>query len=39
MKTLIESIKKLDKYSFKWIAPAHGEPLVRNNKWEELLKN
>jgi glyoxylase-like metal-dependent hydrolase (beta-lactamase superfamily II) len=36
---LIESIKKLDKYSFKWVCPAHGEPVKRDALWEHILKN
>ena len=36
---LKESIKKIDKYSFKWICPAHGEPVKRDKLLEQLLKN
>ncbi len=35
---LKQSIKELDKYPFKWVCPAHGEPVKRDPKWEELLK-
>lgn len=34
---LNESINKIGYYDFKWICPAHGEPIGRNNKWE-LIK-
>ncbi len=34
-----ESIKKINKYDFKWICPAHGEPIKRNSSWEEFIKN
>jgi glyoxylase-like metal-dependent hydrolase (beta-lactamase superfamily II) len=36
---LKESIKELDKYSFKWVCPAHGEPVKRDKIWEDILKN
>lgn len=28
---LKESIKKMNNYSFKWVCPAHGEPVLRDN--------
>ncbi|MGB9979954.1 MBL fold metallo-hydrolase [Methanobacterium sp.] len=28
-----KSIKKVDNLSFKWVCPAHGEPIERNDKW------
>jgi glyoxylase-like metal-dependent hydrolase (beta-lactamase superfamily II) len=37
--TIMESIKKLDSYSFNWICPAHGEPVKRDGLWKRLLKN
>ena len=29
-----DSIKKVSDLSFKWVCPAHGEPVKRNNNWE-----
>ncbi len=31
-----ESIAKIDKYQFKWICPAHGEPIKNNGQLKEL---
>ena len=36
-KTLKESIFKMNEYSFKWICPAHGEPLEVKDEWKQLL--
>lgn len=36
---LKESIAKIDKYKFKWICPAHGEPIKRDSHLKEFLKN
>jgi glyoxylase-like metal-dependent hydrolase (beta-lactamase superfamily II) len=33
---LKESINKIGNYDFKWICTAHGEPIKRNGKWEQL---
>ena len=38
-KSLNESIFKMSKYSFKWVCPAHGEPLEVKDKWKQLLGN
>ncbi len=38
-KSIDESIIKLDEYDFKWICPAHGEPLELKDEWKQLLKN
>ncbi len=38
-KSLNESILKMSKYSFKWVCPAHGEPLEVKDKWKQLLSN
>lgn len=34
---LKESIAKLNTYSFKWICPAHGQPIERNDLWENIV--
>ena len=36
---VMESIKKLDSYSFNWVCPAHGEPVKRDGLWERLLED
>jgi glyoxylase-like metal-dependent hydrolase (beta-lactamase superfamily II) len=36
-KTLKESILKMNEDSFKWICPAHGEPLEVKDEWKQLL--
>jgi glyoxylase-like metal-dependent hydrolase (beta-lactamase superfamily II) len=36
-KTLKESILKMNEDSFKWICPAHGEPLKIKDEWKQLL--
>jgi len=38
-KSIDESIIKMNRYDFKWICPAHGEPLELKGEWEQLLKN
>jgi len=38
-KSLKESILKMGEYSFKWVCPAHGEPLKLNDEWKQLLSN
>ena len=38
-KSLNESIHKMSEYSFKWVCPAHGEPLEVKNEWKQLLSN
>ena len=38
-KSIKESILKMSEYSFKWVCPAHGEPLKVNNEWKHLLDN
>ena len=35
-KSLNESILKMSKYSFKWVCPAHGEPLEVKDEWTNL---
>lgn len=30
----LESIKKIGDLQFKWICPAHGEPVKRNDEWD-----
>lgn len=37
-KSIDESIVKLNEYSFKWVCPAHGEPLEIHDEYEQLLK-
>ena len=32
----MESIKKVAELPFKWVCPAHGEPVERGNKWESI---
>ena len=34
---LKDSIKKISDYDFKWICPAHGEPLKRDGQLEQLF--
>ncbi len=36
-KSVNESVLKMSEYSFKWVCPAHGEPLKLNDEWKELL--
>jgi glyoxylase-like metal-dependent hydrolase (beta-lactamase superfamily II) len=36
---LVESIRKVGAYSFKWVCPAHGEPLERGDRWEKLVES
>ena len=31
-----ESARKIGAYSFRWICPAHGVPMLRGNAWEKL---
>ncbi len=38
-KSLKESILKMSEYSFKWVCPAHGEPLEVKDEWKQLLSN
>lgn len=38
-KSIKESILKMSKYSFKWVCPAHGEPLEVTDEWKQLLSN
>jgi Zn-dependent hydrolases, including glyoxylases len=38
-KSLNESIRKMSKYSFKWVCPSHGEPLKITDEWKQLLSN
>ena len=38
-KSIEKSIVKMSEYSFKWVCPAHGEPLKVNNEWKQLLNN
>ncbi|UTB32478.1 MAG: MBL fold metallo-hydrolase [Methanobacterium sp. ERen5] len=38
-KSIDESIIKMNEYDFKWICPAHGEPLELKDEWEQLVKN
>lgn len=33
---LKESIKNLNAYDFKWICPAHGKPIRRDDLWEKI---
>lgn len=35
---LKESIVKIDEYNFKWICPAHGEPIKRDNHLKDFIK-
>ena len=35
---LKESIVKIDEYDFKWICPAHGEPIKRNSHLKDFIK-
>lgn len=34
---LHESIIKIGNYDFEWICPAHGEPIKRNENWNDFL--
>ena len=36
---LRESILKIGNYDFEWICPAHGEPIKRNENWNELVSS
>ena len=36
---LKESIVKIDEYDFKWICPAHGEPIKRDSHLKDFIKN
>jgi glyoxylase-like metal-dependent hydrolase (beta-lactamase superfamily II) len=36
-KSLNESIRKMSEYSFKWVCPAHGEPLEVKDEWKQLV--
>jgi Zn-dependent hydrolases, including glyoxylases len=38
-KSIKGSILKMNKYSFKWVCPAHGEPLEVTDEWEQLVSN
>ena len=33
------SIVKIGNYDFEWICPAHGEPIKRNENWNEFISN
>lgn len=35
-KSVDKSILKMSKYSFKWVCPAHGEPLEITDEWKQL---
>ena len=35
---LKESVINIDKYDFKWICPAHGEPIKRDNHLKDFIK-
>lgn len=35
---LRKSIDKIDQFSFKWVCPAHGEPVKLDNKWKQILR-
>ena len=35
---LKESIAKIDEYDFKWICPAHGEPIKRDSHLKDFIK-
>ena len=35
---LKESVVKIDQYDFKWICPAHGEPIKRDNHLKDFIK-
>ena len=35
---LKESIVKIDEYDFKWICPAHGEPIKRDSHLKDFIK-
>lgn len=34
-----ESILKVSEYSFRWVCPAHGEPLRVKDEWKQLVSN
>ena len=34
---LMESIERIGKLPFKWICPAHGEPVERDNLWQNII--
>ena len=36
---LKESILKIEEYDFKWICPAHGEPVKREDQLKDFIKN
>ena len=36
---LKESIVKIDEYDFKWICPAHGEPIKRDSHLKDFINN
>lgn len=36
---LKESIAKIEGYDFKWICPAHGEPIKREDKLEDFIRS
>jgi glyoxylase-like metal-dependent hydrolase (beta-lactamase superfamily II) len=36
---LKESITKIGSYDFEWICPAHGEPIKRNENWNEFISS
>ncbi len=36
---LKKSILKMNEYSFKWVCPAHGEPLEVKDEWKELVNS
>ena len=38
-KSIKESILKMSEYSFKWVCPAHGEPLEVKDEWNQLSRN
>ena len=38
-KSIKESILKMSEHSFKWVCPAHGEPLEVTDEWKQLLSN
>jgi len=38
-KSIEKSIIKMNEYDFKWICPAHGEPIELKDEWKQLLDN
>ena len=36
---LKESVAKIEEYDFKWICPAHGEPIKREDKLEAFIRS